>query len=228
MRLIDIGGSLEHGKSVVPELFPPIIVDELAPREGRPYTVYHQTVFTHMQASTYLETGAHLYKGLVTIDQLPLERCFLNAVVLKIPKEADEYVTSALIEQALVAEAVSIHKGDALLIGTGWDKNWCTEDSCPKCPHFTAEAMVWIVDQGVSLFGTDTPWVDSKANPKIDYQWFFSTDVLFLIPLVNLMSVRKPRVKLVVLPLKVVGACAGACRAVVIEDDRGDWPYREC
>lgn len=159
-----------------------------------------------------------MYKDRITIDQLPLERLFLDTVVLKIPLGSNEHITSDLIQGALADEGVSLRKGDALLIGTGWDRKWNDPDYCPDPPHFTAEAIDWMLDQEVALLGADTPRFDGRSDPQNFFPKFFQRDILLLAPLVNLYAVRKPRVKLIVLPLKVVGACAAPCRAVILEE----------
>src|SRR3712207_5846750 len=101
MRRIDIGGTLSHNMWDTPEnFFPRVVVTQLPAPEWLNYPVYAQAVSAPMQASTYLETGAHMYPDRLTIEALPLERLFTSAVVLKIPLGEDEHITGPLIRQA--------------------------------------------------------------------------------------------------------------------------------
>jgi kynurenine formamidase len=103
-----------------------------------------------------------------------------------------------------------------LLIGTGWDAHWHATDFLQDPPHFTGEAIEWILTQQVGLLGCDSPLWDGRHDPQHFFPRFFQTDTLLLAPLVNLGAVRLPRVRLITLPLKVRGVCAAPCRAVVI------------
>ena len=198
--------------------FPLVEVRDLPSLPYLPYTVYAQTVFAPMQAATYLETAAHLYPDRMKIDQLPLERLVTNAVVLKIPMGAGAHITAALIQQALQETGAGLHEGESLLIGTGWDAKWDDPDYLLYPPHFTGEAIDWILQQGVGLLGCDSPLWDDRREPENFFPRFFQSDILLLAPLVNLFAVQRTRVQLVTLPLKVAGVCAAPCRAVVMED----------
>lgn len=219
MRLVDVGGTLKHRMwAVEANPFPLVEVAELPSLPHLPYPVYAQTVFTPMQASTYLETAAHMDPDRIKIDELPLERLVTEAVVLKIPLSADAHITLALIQEALQEAGERLRPGDSLLIGTGWDVKWDDPDYLLYPPHFAGEAIDWIVQQRVGLLGCDSPLWDGRRDPQNFFPRFFQSDTLLLAPLVNLVAVQRPRVRLITLPLKVAGACAAPCRAIVIED----------
>jgi arylformamidase len=219
MRMIDIGGSLRHHMwSVDGNPFPLVKVAELPTLSFLPYHVYAQEVSMPMQVSTYLETAAHLYPDRIKIDELPLERLFTEAVVLKVPRDAGEQITSELLIQALQSQDVCLSRGDSLLVGTGWDKGWDELDYFQDAPYFTAEAIEWIIEQEVGILGADTPQWDSRKDPQGFFPKFFESEILLLAPLVNLFEVSQPRVRLITLPLKVAGVCAAPCRAIVIEE----------
>ncbi len=198
--------------------FPLVEVAELPSLPHLTYAVYAQTVFTPMQASTYLETAAHMDPSRIKIHELPLERLVTEAVVLKIPLGADAHITPALIQEALQEAGERLRPGDSLLIATGWDVKWDDPDYLLYPPHFTGEAIDWIVQQRVGLLGCDSPLWDGRRDPQNFFPRFFQSDTLLLAPLVNLFAVQRPRVRLLTLPLKVGGVCAAPCRAVVMED----------
>ena len=219
MRLVDIGGTLQHHMwAIEGNPFPLVEVAELPTLPHLPYTVYSQTVFMPVQASTYLETAAHLDPNQIKIHELPLERLVTEAVVLQIPLGSDAHITLALIQQALQTAGETLRPGNSLLIGTGWDVKWDDPDYLLYPPHFTGEAIDWIMQQGVGLLGCDSPLWDGRRDPQDFFPRFFQSDILLLAPLVNLAAVQQSRVRLITLPLKVAGACAAPCRVIVMED----------
>jgi arylformamidase len=168
-----------------------------------------------MNASTYLETAAHLYPERIKIDALPLERLFTEAVIARVPLGARGEITSALIRQALQAGGETIREGDSLIVATGWDKMWRAPNYIADSPHFAAEAIDWILAQGPGLLGSDaSQWDDGRQG---FFPRFFQADILLLGPLVNLGAISRARVQLMTLPLKLAGVCAAPCRVIAVE-----------
>lgn len=87
MRIIDISGSIENGMWSYADPYPAPSITEIPPPDWLAYPVYSQTVSMAVQTATYLETGAHMYRETINIDQVSLERCYLiDALMLWIPK----------------------------------------------------------------------------------------------------------------------------------------------
>jgi len=89
-----------------------------------------------------------------------------------------------------------------------------------ESPHVERPAMEWIVARGVAILGGDVPCYDDPLPDQgqgVNVP-LFDSGALILAPLVGLDRIWKPRVRLVVLPIKLRGACGAPCRAVVIED----------
>jgi kynurenine formamidase len=215
MNRIDIGGTLRHHMWEGVSLYPLVEVTELPPRGGRDYLSYSQAVYTPVQSSTYLETAAHMYPERIKVADLPLDRLFSEAVVLQIPLEPREAITSAAIRSALMETGETIRPGDSLLISTGWDKMWDAANFISDSPYFAAEAIDWILAQRVALLGSDACQWDNGQQGF--FPRFFLTETLLLGPLVRLTTISRPRVKLMTLPLKVSGTCAAPCRVIVEE-----------
>ena len=121
MRIIDISGSIENGMWSYADPYPAPSITEIPPPDWLDYPVYSQTVSMAVQTATYLETGAHMYRDTITIDQVPLERCYMiDALMLWIPKAADQAITVADLEGALAKSGERFRPGDALLVGRFW------------------------------------------------------------------------------------------------------------
>jgi arylformamidase len=215
MRRIDIGGTLAHHLWAESTIYPLVEVTELPPPRAGSTPTYAQAVFTPMNASTYLETAAHLYPERIKIADLPLERLYTEAVVARVPLGAGGEITSALIQQSLQESAETLRPGDSLLVATGWDAQWAAPNYISDSPHFAAEAIDWILAQGVGLLGSDSSqWDDGRQG---FFPRFFQHDILLLGPLVNLGALSQPRVQLMVMPLKLAGVCAAPSRVIATE-----------
>jgi arylformamidase len=168
-------------------------------------------------AGTYLETGKHLFEGVISIDQVPLDRLSIAASVAVIPKNAREHITVDDLEH----HVSGLESGNALLVSTGWDRYWFDDGSTfvTKSPHFTRDAMQWIVDRGVTILGGDFPAFDDpdEAGSEGVNTILFGADALILAPLVRLSEWGEPRAHLTVLPIPLQGACGAPCRAMLTE-----------
>lgn len=219
MRIVEISGPIEDGMWSYGEPYPTPKITQIPPPNWLDYPVYSQTITLAVQSATYLETAAHMDQSRMTIDQLPLERCYrVDTVMLWIPRQADERINADDLAQALVQTGETLQPGDALLIGTGWDKHWHQPDYVTHPPYFSAGAIDWVLDHQVSLLGGDTPRYDSPNDPQNFFPKFFQQDILLLAPLINLDQVQKPRGKLIALPLKIKDACASPVRALWLEE----------
>jgi kynurenine formamidase len=216
MRLIDVSGPLVNGMWDYGFPHPAVRIEQLPRRHTPGY--YSQSISMGVQSSTYVESAAHLRLEAPTIDLIPLERFYLEAVVLHVPLGADEHVTSTLLRGGLGQGGEELCPGDALLVDTGWDAMWNRPEflTCP--PHFTGEAIDWILESSVSLLGADTPRFDGASDPEGFFPRLMEGEMLILGPLVNLGAVRRARVRLICFPLKITDACASPCRAVIVEE----------
>ncbi|NPV07100.1 MAG: hypothetical protein HPY83_03930 [Anaerolineae bacterium] len=218
-RVIDLTGDVYNGMWRLPPPYPAVEVKEI-PLAGNfnivDYDIYAQEVRLPVQASTYLETAAHMYPGRETIDQLPLERLLPSAVVLRIPRDPEEVITAEDIEEALAATGETVRPGDALLLATGWDSHWDEPDFMSRSPHFRYSAVDWVVRHRCGILGSDAAnWSDLSEKPSF-FPMFFRSPTLLLAPLVNLAQVPVTRVQLVVTPLRIRGACASPCRVLAL------------
>jgi kynurenine formamidase len=218
LRIIDISGSLEDGMWSYGEPYPTPRITQIPAPDWLAYPVYSQMVSMAVQSATYLETAAHMDPGRMPINELPLERCFmLDAVALWLPKAANEAIQADELAQAVAACNIQLNVGEALLIGTGWDRHWHAPDYVTDPPYFAAEAIDWVLERKVSLLSADTPRFDSPHHPQNFFPKFFQHDILLLAPVVNLEQIGNARGKLVALPLKIKDACASPVRALWIE-----------
>ena len=154
-ELIDLSADIYEGMAQMPPpVFPAVEVRELDLSErakGREYVSYSQAIHMPVQVATYLETGAHLYPEMEKINEVGLERLFVSAVVLQIPRGAGEKVTAPDIESKLKDAGETVNPGEALLIGTGY--NFFEDPDFKNTPHFRYDAVEWAVQPPVRHSG---------------------------------------------------------------------------
>ncbi|MFX1298661.1 MAG: cyclase family protein [Promethearchaeota archaeon] len=117
------------------------------------------TLITH--CGTHLDAPYHfgpIVEGnpAKTIDQIPLEWCIGNGVVLGFShKEESASITEEDIKAAIEEINYEIQPWDIVLIRTGRDKLWGSRDYPRVHPGMTREATLYLLKKGVKIIGTD-------------------------------------------------------------------------
>jgi len=164
-RLVDLNHPIGHGTVTYPGLPVPELSAHLTREasqavyaEGTTFAIDRITMIGN--TGTYLDSPFHRYEGATDLAGLPLEAVAdLPAVVV--------HLTGANrrgIDVAALAGAGDV-AGHAVLLHTGWDRPWGTEDYGGPAPFLTGDAAQWLVDQGARLVGIDSLNIDD-ASPE--------------------------------------------------------------
>lgn len=214
----DISGWIHNGMwSYCPE-YPGAEIDELPHPAFLPedYPVYLQKFVIGGQTGTYIETKAHVDKSAVLVTELPLESFRLPLVVIDVgAKKSNEPVTLADVEHA----GVQIRLGDAVLISTGWDREWDEPDFIESSPYISRDAALWLSDRNIALLGSDFPRFDLLCAMQFPWPEFWERVDLLLAPVTNLQGLSGRCGTLLAFPMKIRGACATPCRAAIILEE---------
>lgn len=161
-QLIDLSHSVEHGMVTYKGLPAPIICDFLS-REASKSKYSEGTTFhigkIEMVANTgtYIDSPFHRYADGKDLSQLALESIAdLDGVIFR----AD--IDKKSIGPELFAGADV--NGKAVLVHTGWDKHWQTDQYFEGNPFLTATAAEWLRDSGAALVGIDSLNIDDTSN----------------------------------------------------------------
>lgn len=107
-------------------------------------------------------------KPSATIDEMPLEYCFGNGVVMRFTeKKAGEKIDIEDMQRELDRMQYKLNPGDIVYINTGWDKFWGTPDYFYDKPGVTRAATLWLIDQGIHLMGTDSSGWDRSFKEQV-------------------------------------------------------------
>lgn len=147
----------------MPTHFPGATVDDMP--EGNGWAIDYLQICTH--SGTHLDAPWHFYPTMNedildggekawTIDQVPLDWCIGPGVKLDFRDRPDGYkITKADVQESLAKINYTLRPKDIVLVNTGADKRWGTLDYLKAGAGMSAEATLWMIEQGVKVVGTD-------------------------------------------------------------------------
>jgi arylformamidase len=162
-RLVELSHPITAGMTTYPGLPGPEITPYLTREASRdryaPGTEFAIDRVTMLgNTGTYLDSPYHRYAGGADLAGIPLAALAdLPAVVARLADSGRRGVDVG----ALAALAVS---GHAVLLHTGWDRNWGTDRYGQDAPYLTGAGARWLADQGARLVGIDSVNIDDAAD----------------------------------------------------------------
>lgn len=225
MQLIDLSREIHHMMQRLPN-HPSVIVtsysthDEIREDEGVTFSTATLALALGDHAGTHVDAPAHFdaRPGAETIDQMPLENFFTEAVCLDLshkPLKSDISVED--LEEAVQAAGVEIKPRDTVLLHMDFHRR-ChgTPAYLTDFPGLTKESARWLGDKGILMFGVEavSPGRPGRHNFEVHN---LCRDVGFthIEGLCNLEKlVGKGRFRFIGFPLKIRGGTAGPIRAV--------------
>jgi kynurenine formamidase len=157
--LIDCSHTIEDGMITYRGLPAPLICDFLSREESRkhyaPGTEFHiGKIEMVANTGTYLDSPFHRYAHGRDMSELPLERLAnLEGVVFQIDRSAGRAVTAEVLDGLDL-------RNKAVLIHTGWDAHWRTDQYFEGHPFLTADAARFLVQAQPALVGIDSLNID--------------------------------------------------------------------
>jgi kynurenine formamidase len=191
-----------------------------------------------VHATTHLDAPWHYAptcagKPAKTIDQVPLDWCFGDGLVIDMKHKPDfEEITVADLESFLVRQQLTLRPGMIVLINTGRDRFNGTKQFPYVGTGMSPAATEWLIDQGIKVMGIDSWGWDlplsyqiQKAKETGNAELFWQAHLVgrrkeycHLEQLVNLDALPCSGFKVAAFPLKIVGASAAPARVVAILD----------
>jgi len=166
-RIVDLSHVIEHGMVTYKGLPGPHICD-FWEREGTAANYDDGSTFQigriDMVANTgtYVDSPFHRYAEGADLAELKLQSLAdLPGLVIRRPWENGIVIGAEAFEDRDVS-------GKAVLVQTGWDRHWRTENYFGEHSHLTAEAADWLAAQGAAIVGIDSVNIDNmhvRARP---------------------------------------------------------------
>jgi kynurenine formamidase len=202
-RLVDVSHVVEHGLVTYKGLPAPIICDYLSREESRQHyaegTEFHiGKIEMVANTGTYLDSPFHRFahgKDLSQLDLISLAN--LDAVVIRAVGQAGRAITPA-------AFAGLDLKGRAVLVHTGWDAHWKTDQYFEGHPFLTAGAAAYLVEAGAALVGIDSLNIDDTGDGRRPvHTTLLGADIPIVEHLCGLDALPDARFKFFAVPVKV-------------------------
>ncbi len=199
----------------------------------------NETIKLSTHGTTHMDAPYHYAptsegKPARTIDQIPLEWCYSDGVVLDLRHKRDgEVITVEDLEEALGRIGYRLKPLDIVLLRTGREAYYGTPEYFTRGTGLGRASTLWLVEQGVKIIGIDAWGLDiplkiqadraRRANdPRIFWEAHFAgidREYCQLERLANLGSLPPHGFKVSCFPLNIPGAGAGPARVVAMLDD---------
>ena len=225
------------GGEQMKEFYPGLSKEQLP--EGLGWAVEFITLTTH--SGTHLDAPYHYHPTMdggeraLTIDEIPLDWCFNNGVVLDFRHKGDgERITVADVEKELQRIQYEIRPLDIVLVQTGADAAWGTEDYLVKGAGMDRDSTLFLTEKGVKVVGIDAwSWdrplpfqakeFKETGDPKVIWEAHFAgieIGYCHMEKLANLSAIGASYgFTVCCFPIKIKGASAGWARPVAIIEE---------
>jgi kynurenine formamidase len=218
MRFIDVSHTVHDGMITYKGLPPPVISDYLSREDSKsryaPGTQFQiGKIDMVANTGTYIDSPFHRYPEGADLAALELESVAnLDAVVVRQPN--GRAITPEVFRNLGL-------EGKAVLIHTGWDRHWRTEEySSGNHPYVTQEAAELLANSKVMLVGIDSFNIDDTAGGERPAH---STLLKHGIPIVEhlcgLNELPDSGFRFFAVPVKVKGMGSFPVRAFAILED---------
>jgi len=157
-------------------------------------------------SGTHIDAPLHFFEGRESLDEVPVERFFLDADVIEIESQAAVTVSELDGYPVKPRQAVLFKTRNSDLPRERFHENFV---------YIEPDAARWLVDKGVSLVGID--YISVERYDDMDFpvhQILLGAGALILED-VDLRSAPPGRYSLACLPIKTVRADGAPCRAVL-------------
>ncbi len=224
----------DQGATQMEQYFPGLKKEQLPRSLG--WAMEFVNLTTH--SGTHLDAPFHYHpymdKGLpaLTIDQVPLEWCFQDAVVLDFTHKSDgEGITAADVSRKLDDIGYTLKPLDIVLIRTGADAFWGKPEYIFKGCGMTRESTLYLLERGIKIVGIDA-WSWDRPLPYLALEFQNTKDpavvwgahfagiekgYCHMEKMANLGAIPKPfGFKVACFPVKIKSASAGWTRPVAI------------
>jgi kynurenine formamidase len=230
VKFVDLSREIYHK---MPRLLnhPSIIItafsthDEVREADGYKFSSATMALAMGDHAGTHVDAPHHFdaRPGAKTIDQVPLENFFLDAVCLDLshkPLKSDISIDD--LQKAERAAGVEIGKRDMVLLHMDFFRRcYGTDGYLTDFPGLTKESATWLGSKGIAMFGVEavSPGRPGRNNFEVHH---VCRDLGFthVEGLVNMEKlVGKGRFKFIGFPLKIKGGTGSPIRAVAMLEE---------
>ncbi len=201
-RLIDLSHTVEHGMVTYKGLPAPLICDFLSREKSQQHyaegTTFHiGKIEMVANTGTYIDSPFHRYADGKDLSQLALESI----------ADLDGQIFRAGADQKSIGPEIFADadvNGKAVLVHTGWEQHWRTEQYFEGHPFLTEAAAEWLKKSGAALVGIDSLNIDDTvSNERPVHSILLGADIPIVEHMCRLQDVPDTAFKFNAVPVKV-------------------------
>jgi kynurenine formamidase len=226
-----------QGAEQMEAFFPGLKKEQLPGALGWALEMMHLTTHsgTHLDAPFHYHPTMDRGTPALTVDQVPLEWCFQDGVVLDFSHKPDgARITADDVRNKLERIGYRLKPLDIVLVRTGADAFWGKPQYLVKGAGMTRESTLYLLERGIKVVGIDAwSWDRPLAFLAKEFQETGDAAVIWeahfagiehgychMEKLAGLDRIPSPHgFKVACFPIKIKGASAGWTRPVAIIDD---------
>jgi kynurenine formamidase len=213
---IDLSHTIEDGMITYRGLPAPIICDFLSHEASRaqyaPGTEFQiGQINLCSNTGTYVDSPFHRYPDAIDLSGLPLERLAdLDAVRVDVSGSTKRAIDRVELLPYEIA-------GKAVLVHTGWDRHWRTDEYFEGHPFLTADAAEYLVRHKAALVGIDSLNIDDTADSSRPvHTLLLGAGIPICEHLTNLSALPNQNLRFSAVPVKIKSVGTFPVRAYAI------------
>ncbi len=213
-KLLDLSHTIEDGLITYKGLPAPIICDYLSREDSKKHYAEGTTfqigkIEMCSNTGTYIDSPFHRFEDGKDLSQIDLESL---ASLEGVKVVVDEGVTA--IDKDVFVD-LDVY-GKAVLVQTGWSRNWNTEKYFEGHPFLTEQAALYLQEHEAKLVGIDSLNIDDiSGKERPVHSTLLGAEILIVEHMCNLNSVPVSGFKFYAVPVKVKGFGTFPVRAFV-------------
>jgi arylformamidase len=216
-HFIDVSHIVEDGMLTYHGLPAPVICDYWSREYSKQF--YAEGTSFHIgkiemvaNTGTYLDSPFHRFADGKDLSELPLD-CLadLEGVVVRAASDAEQAIQPSIFGDVKL-------RGKAVLVHTGWDRHWRTDQYFEGHPYLTAEAAAYLIEAGAALVGIDSLNIDDTADGRRPvHTALLQAEIPIVEHMCNLGSLPSNRFRFFAVPVKVKSFGTFPVRAFAIQ-----------
>jgi kynurenine formamidase len=236
--LVDLSMPVDNGMVTFPKIIQPTLVMYQswsdyaeaigATEHGVDWLTATYRVELSDHVGTHMDSLRHLRDDAPGPEGIPLEYCYGDGVVLDFRhKQPGDGINADEVRAALDAIDYTLKPLDIVLFMTGAGSYQDEQRYLTDHPGLTADAVHWLLDQGIMMMGIDAITLDPPVWAMFERKQFWEAHRVMMERewyhienLTNLDAIPRPHgFKLSVFPVKWVNTTGSPVRAVAIVED---------
>lgn len=178
-----------------------------------------KTLHLYSHSGTHMDAPIHFDVSNSGIDELPLEKCMVDAWLVDLTPCSD----AELITVASLGDITQrIKPGQGLLIRTDWSHKVDTPAYRDALPRVSEELAQWCADHQLIFIGVEPPSVADVNNLEeltAVHQILLRNGITIVEGLTELDKIDQEVVHVIALPLKIQGGDGAPARVIALLDD---------